>query len=56
MTEQPWDDPSYRISEKDLEALAWRSYDATQAEIDAPLPHHQTSLVRLNYHANGGAK
>lgn len=24
------------------------------AEINAPLPHHQTSLVRLNYYANGG--
>lgn len=24
-------------------------------DLDQPLPHHQTSLVRLNHHANGGA-
>lgn len=29
--------------------------ESYQAELHQPLPHHQTSLVRLNYHANGGA-
>lgn len=25
-------------------------------ELHQPLPHHQTSLIRLNHHANGGKK
>lgn len=28
--------------------------ESYQAEIDAPLPHHRTSLIRLNHRVNGG--
>lgn len=33
--------------------LAWLWTDR-HPDLDAPLPHHQTSLIRLNYYANGG--
>lgn len=31
-----------------------KASSAFDQDLNAPLPRHQTSLVRLNYHANGG--